>query len=44
VKPGDNLYRIGLAHGVSWQSIAELNRLANPHLIFPGQRLIIPSR
>lgn len=43
VKPGDNLYRIGLAHDVSWQTIAEYNKLENPHLIYPGQRLTIPS-
>jgi hypothetical protein len=25
-----------------WSKIAKLNRLRNPHLIFPGQKLIIP--
>jgi LysM repeat protein len=43
VKPGDNLFRIGLAHGVPWPAIAAANNLANPSLIFPGQVLCIPA-
>ncbi|WP_337995056.1 5'-nucleotidase C-terminal domain-containing protein [Paenibacillus thermotolerans] len=44
VKPGDTLYRIGLKYGVSWQSIAKLNKLKNPNLIYPNQKLIIPAK
>lgn len=44
VKSGDTLWLIGLRHGVSWQSIAKLNKLANPDLIYPGQKLIIPAK
>lgn len=43
VKPGDNLYRIGLAFGVSWVEIAEANGIVNPNQIYPGQELKIPS-
>src|SRR5258706_11661479 len=43
VLPGDNLFRIGLAFGVPWTSIAAANSLSNPSLIFPGQVLCIPS-
>jgi LysM repeat protein len=43
VKRGDNLFRIGLAHGVPWPAIAAANKLANPNLIFPGQVLCIPA-
>ncbi len=43
VKPGDNLFRIGLAAGVPWSQIATANNLSNPSLIFPGQVLCIPS-
>jgi LysM repeat protein len=43
VLPGDNLFRIGLAFGVPWSSIAAANSLSNPGLIFPGQVLCIPS-
>src|SRR5713101_5038247 len=42
VLPGDNLFRIGLAFGVSWPQIAAANNLTNPGLIFPGQVLCIP--
>ena len=43
VRPGDNLFRIGLAFGVPWPQIATANNLSNPGLIFPGQVLCIPS-
>ncbi len=43
VKGGDNLYRIGLSYGVNWTEIATANSLANPGLIFPGQKLCIPA-
>jgi LysM repeat protein len=42
VKPGDNLYRIGVAFGIPWPNIAAFNNLANPNLIFAGQVLCIP--
>ncbi len=41
VKKGDNLYRIGKAHGVSMQSIMSANGLTES-TIYPGQELIIP--
>lgn len=37
VRPGDTLSAIGAAHGVSWRTIATMNHLRNPNLIFPGQ-------
>lgn len=39
VAAGDTLWGIAQRLGVSWQSLAEINRLANPNLIYPGQRL-----
>jgi LysM repeat protein len=42
VQRGEWLNLIAARFGVSWQSIAALNRLANPSLLFPGQRLLIP--
>lgn len=42
VKKGDTLFRIGLYYGVHYQKIAAYNRLQNPDLIFPNQRLKIP--
>jgi LysM repeat protein len=43
VKAGDNLYRIGLAHGVKWTDLAAANNITNPNLIFVGQVLCIPA-
>ena len=42
VKSGDTLWAIGNRYGVSWQSIASLNSIKNPNLIFPGQVFKIP--
>ena len=38
---GDNLSAIGSRYGTSYQSIASLNGLANPNLIYAGQTLKI---
>lgn len=42
VQAGDNLYRIGLQYGVSWQEIAAYNSLANPNDLEVGQQIRIP--
>jgi LysM repeat protein len=42
VKAGDNLYRIGLAYGISWVQIAEANGIVNPNYLIVGQRIKIP--
>ncbi len=43
VQPGENLYRIGLQHGISWTAIMEANGLTSA-TIYVGQRLVIPDR
>nr|NLI50206.1 LysM peptidoglycan-binding domain-containing protein [Propionibacterium sp.] len=43
VKPGDTLSKIGREFGVTYQSIAELNNIENPDLIYPGQVFRIPN-
>ena len=43
VQRGDTLSGIGARFGVSWQAIAQLNDIANPNVIFPGQVLLIPG-
>lgn len=43
VRPGDTLGRIAKAHGTTWQALAKLNALADPHLIEVGQRLRVPA-
>lgn len=42
VKKGDTLYDIALKHGTTWQALAKYNKLANPHLIRIGQKILIP--
>jgi len=44
VKSGDVLWRIGRQFGITWQSLSEFNKLTNPHLIFPGQKIMIPAQ
>jgi LysM repeat protein len=39
---GETLSRIALRYAVSWRTIASLNGLSNPNLIYAGQRLLIP--
>jgi LysM repeat protein len=41
VQPGENLYRIGLLYGVTWQAIVQANGLAST-VIYVGQQLVIP--
>lgn len=43
VKPGDTLSKIGREFGVTYSSIAELNGIENPDLIYPGQVFKIPN-
>ncbi len=38
---GDTLWRIGINNGTTWQKLAEYNSLKNPHLILPGQIILI---
>ena len=42
VKPGDTLRSIAAAHGTTIGAIVRANNMANPDVIFPGQRLVIP--
>ncbi|WP_326597742.1 LysM peptidoglycan-binding domain-containing protein [Streptomyces sp. NBC_01803] len=44
VRSGDTLSSIALGFkGVTWQDIARANRLTEPYVIHPGQRLTIPA-
>jgi LysM repeat protein len=44
VKAGDNLYRIALAFGLTYQQLAAYNGIADPNDIYVGQVLKIPPR
>lgn len=41
VKSGDTLSGIAEAYGTSWQRLADINGIANPNLIYPGQVLTV---
>lgn len=36
---GDSLWKIGQRTGIRWQTIAQLNGIRAPYIIYPGQRL-----
>lgn len=42
VQPGDVLWKIGRKFGKTYQELAEFNNIKNPHLIFPGQVILVP--
>lgn len=39
VVPGDVLWKIAEKHDTTWEALAEINNLANPDLIHPGQEI-----
>lgn len=43
VQPGENLYRIALRYGITWQELAQLNGITDPTTLRVGQRLVLPS-
>lgn len=43
VKSGDVLWKIARQYGMSYQDLADYNDLKNPHLIYAGQELKIPT-
>jgi len=43
VKPGDWLNKIARKFNTTWRKLQELNKLPNPNLIYPGQKIILPE-
>jgi murein DD-endopeptidase MepM/ murein hydrolase activator NlpD len=43
VQPGENLTAIASQHSLPWRTLALVNRLTNPHLLYVGQALQLPS-
>ena len=43
VRPGENLFRIGKAYGVTYEELARANGIRDPRQITVGQRLFIPG-
>lgn len=44
VKAGDVLWKIAEKFNTTWEKLAEYNKLVNPHLIFPGQKILVPVK
>lgn len=42
VQRGDTLQVIAQRYGLDWRTLARVNNIANPHLIYAGQALIVP--
>jgi len=43
VQPGENLFRIALRYNMTTEALAQANGIANPRLIYVGQKLTIPA-
>jgi murein DD-endopeptidase MepM/ murein hydrolase activator NlpD len=43
VRPGETLAAIGRTYSISWQTLAQVNHLTNPHYLEVGQSIWIPS-
>lgn len=43
VQAGENLFRIALRYGTTWQALAQLNGITDPTMIYVGQKLTLPS-
>lgn len=43
VQPGENLFRIALHYGMTYQALAAANGIVNPDFIYVGQRLTISA-
>ncbi|MMZ65219.1 putative cell wall hydrolase LytN precursor [compost metagenome] len=43
VKFGDTLTSISKKYGTTWRNLQKLNKLSNPNLIYPGQKIILPA-
>jgi LysM repeat protein len=43
VRPGDNLFLIGLPYGLQWTEIAAVNDLDDPNDLTVGQEILIPA-
>ncbi|RXT02777.1 LysM peptidoglycan-binding domain-containing protein [Ammoniphilus sp. CFH 90114] len=44
VQAGDTLSKIAREYGTTWQALHKLNKLKNPNLIYPAQKLVVPEK
>jgi LysM repeat protein len=43
VQPGDNLFRIAMRYGTTWEAIAQANGITDVRQVYVGQELVIPT-
>jgi len=43
VQPGDNLFRIAMRYGTTWEAIAQANGITDVTQVYVGQELVIPA-
>lgn len=43
VRPGDTLYDISMAYGISWKELADLNKIKDPATMQVGTQLRLPA-
>jgi LysM domain len=43
VRPGENLFRIGLIYNVAWPVLQHINRISNPNRVHVGQIICLPT-
>lgn len=43
VQRGDTLSQIGERVGIAWRRLQRHNRIINPHVIHPGQFILLPE-
>jgi LysM repeat protein len=42
VQPGDYLYALATTFGLNWQTLASVNQIGYPYIVYPGQEIQIP--
>ena len=44
IKKGDTLFNLSQRHGISWQTLAEINSLKEPYILKIGQKIKVPAK
>ena len=44
VQSGDVLWKIAASNQTTWKNLAQINNIKNPHLIFPGQEIVLSKK
>lgn len=44
VQPGEHLAQIAARYGIDWPTLAQVNGITNPSMVYAGQQIMIPAR